>query len=515
MSIRNFKKSKFIHFSLLVIIVGFLYSNTLNLGFFSDDFLGIARYNKMGLGGLSNNYDNPFYMPFSFIFQALELSFFKSYLAIKIINLLLFLSTSFLLYMITTRILVISGNPKNKVSTTLIVTLLFLCSPYQTEAVNWFSSQAYLLSTFFAMLALHQLIKDTLKTNTAFYLYLLFFFFALLNKEISLILPFIAFFLRSLQSNNQKVNLRLFILGNLIVLLVYFTLRYLYLGAFIGGYGIEAHTNLSPQILTYGIIAYLAKFFLYYRYLPQELRLAIPIIIFLISFVIAILHYTRFGALTKNRGKLILVLLSIFIISLLPVLNLETSFLGNIQSDRYGYFPSIFFALFIGASLRPIWPKLFFLTGITIVGLSSYLTIQTNTHWVEAKNIRDVFLSEITQLDDQKELILINLPDNYEGVYLFRHGFEQCINESLFNNLSIAYNHAITDNQQFKLKGSDSETNIEINEVLTQHHERIPGISFLRQNRKTLMSIKHNDVPCGAIYFFDKVKLIKLKPSQQ
>ena len=208
-------------------------------------------------------------MPCSFLFQALEISLTKSYLVIKTINLSLFISTAILIYSLTSRVFTLTKTSENTGRTALIITLLFVCSPYQTEAVNWFSSQAYLLSTFFAILGLHFLLKNSKRKNTGFYYYFLFLFLALLNKEISLILPIIAFLLRFLQTKDERVKFQHFVLGNILVLLVYFILRFIYLDALVGGYGTEAHLNTAPAVLSYGVIAYTAKFFFFYRYLPQ------------------------------------------------------------------------------------------------------------------------------------------------------------------------------------------------------------------------------------------------------
>lgn len=244
------------------------------------------------------------------------------------------------------------------------------------------------------------------------------------------------------------------------------------------------------------------------------MRLALPIAVTLFGLVITVLHYTRYNALTKGRGKIILILFFLFLVSLLPVLTLETSFLGNIQGDRYGYFPSFFFVLFIGIALRPVWPKLFLSIGILLVGLSAYLTVQTNKHWIEAKNIRNAFLNEISTLEEEKQFILLNAPDNYEGVYLFRHGLEQSIDPAIYQKMIVAYSHAITRNQQIRLKEGNDEITLEFNEILTEYQDQLPGLSSLQLNEGTCLSIELDSIAHRTIYYFDKKELKAIKLPQ-
>lgn len=415
----------------LVLIVFILYSGTFDLGFFSDDYEGIARYQKWGFTGLNENYGNAFFMPFSFLFQALELQILSHYALIKIVNLLLFSGTGIFIYQIARRLF---HEKTNSRYIALFTALVFLCSPFQTEAINWFSSQAYVLATFFSVWALWILLREKQSWRTPIYFNLLF-LLALLNKEISLVLPLIVavFYLAKLGGNPSILKKSL--LGSLLILVLYFVLRWLTLGNLIGGYGEEVHANANPVVLWNGLTAYFAKFFGFYRYFPFGFRqvFALGMIILTCS---AVIHqiWKR-----SASAKVSVSLLICFCISLLPVINLETSFLGDVQSDRYGYFPSVFFSLFLGSILP--WKdhaSRYWISAIWIY-LSIGLLISTQTIWMRAAKIRTEFIIAI-RAQKANDFYLLNVPDNCEGVYIFRHGLEEMIgNEKTIRPLS--YQH--------------------------------------------------------------------------
>jgi hypothetical protein len=410
-----------IPFTLIFVVFAF-YSHTLELGFFSDDFEGIARYQKWGLSGLGENYGNAFFMPFSFLFQAAEVQLLVHYSLIKVLNLLLFSGTGIFLYALARRFFV--DHAQEKVLS-FFVALVFLCSPYQTEAINWFSSQAYVLATFFIVWALWILLREKQSWRTPFYFNFLF-LLALLNKEIALVLPMILALLLFFRMETAGTNLKKSLYGSVGILLLYFLLRWLVLGELIGGYGSAVHSNLNPLVLGQGLAAYVAKFFGFYRYFPSVFNKVFAVII--LSLLVLALWLGR-----KKEAKSLLpplCFLLCFLVSLLPVLNLETSFLGDIQSDRYGYFPSVFFALFLASCLQAL--KAWLRHGAMLIWLSLSLVFlwQTQAIWQEAAVKRDQF-SEALHADFLPgEFHLLNIPDNWKGVYLFRHGLEEFLHQN-------------------------------------------------------------------------------------
>jgi len=74
-------------------------------------------------------------------------------------------------------------------------------------------------------------------------------------------------------------------------------------------------------------------------------------------------------------------------------------------------------------------------------------------------------------LEEQDQFVLLNLPDNYERGDLFRHGLEQCVDKNVYQKMSLSHSHAITRNQEIKLKEGDGEILLEMNDILTEYQK--------------------------------------------
>jgi hypothetical protein len=138
----------------------------------------------------------------------------------------------------------------------------------------------------------------------------------------------------------------------------------------------------------------------------------------------------------KNSGFIML----LFFISLLTVINLETSFLGNIQSDRYGYFAAVFFSIFLGFVLFSIcYKRVFFAWMLLITCLFTFHTIKTNNNWLKAGEIADRLICSFMKFESNHDIYIMNLPDNYNGAYIFRCNFAECmmLNAPTFNQNKI------------------------------------------------------------------------------
>jgi hypothetical protein len=210
-------------------------------------------------------------------------------------------------------------------------------------------------------------------------------------------------------------------------------LRYLVFGNVVGGYGAEVHLNFSVSEMIFTLTAYFAKFFLLYRYIPDEIIWLLKtdivrssVIVMIIGFAI-LLFVLRKSNRYNHSIRLILFSVAAIAISLAPVINLETSFLENIQSDRYGFLPSIFFVLtlvfLLGlARSKAITTSIILLT----IAVFSFSLWQTNNIWEQAHKLRTSFAESATDIlkRDSKALI-VNIPDNYKGVYLFREGLSE------------------------------------------------------------------------------------------
>jgi len=224
-----------------------LYSPSYDCGFFSDDYIGLDRYQEQGLLGFKNNFNDRFFLPVAYLFQVIELFLFgKNYFFYHLTNILLFaLSTNILRICIAE-----SGffnNPVDKQKVSFLAALIFAVIPYQTETVNWYSSQAYLISVLFTLISAYYLIQHTKKRRWSLTIHFIFLFLAISAKEIALTTPLIfIIYLHKLNMHSRSFLIK-YTIYCVVVLSLYFIWRVISLGEIIGGYGQDVHLNVGEQ----------------------------------------------------------------------------------------------------------------------------------------------------------------------------------------------------------------------------------------------------------------------------
>jgi hypothetical protein len=321
--------------------------------------------------------------------------------------------------------------------------LLFLCLPYNTEAVVWYSAKSYIIASFFLLISFicYLRYKETGKAKhigislTAFGL-------SLFAKEIGIVFPIIVLIIE-LKSHKENIRQKVFrIVFYFAILAIYFLVRFIVLGAFVGGYDEDVHLNFSMKMIIYNYFLYILKFFAFFRYVPVHNTVIYTVMAVL--FIGLLVMFGRGIALSKEIKpalKLMTMLILTFIILLLPVINLETTFLSQVQSDRYGYLPSVaaVFILTTFIGFIPIKNVLKNTISIIIIIIFSYLTITTNMLWRDAAHRSENIVNSLIKLtnEETKDIYILNLPDNYRGIYMFRGGLKEALYNLDKNTASI------------------------------------------------------------------------------
>jgi hypothetical protein len=133
----------------------------------------------------------------------------------------------------------------------------------------------------------------------------------------------------------------------------------------------------------------------------------------------------------NESSRLILLALAAFIISLLPVIHLETSFVGSPQSDRYGYLPSAFFVIIVSAMAAFITRKAIVIGILCLVMVWFYTQVQAlNSNWMRAGDMVKKITNEFHPVDGIS--YITNIPDNFNGAYFLRNGLAEAV--SVINN---------------------------------------------------------------------------------
>jgi len=439
-------------FSLILVTGILVYRQTFSFNIIlADSYDLLFYYQKYGLSGIQFNFFDPMLNPVSNIlnFSLFQLIadnssgwiFFA--FSLHVLN-------SFLVYLISEKL--VSNyiqNKSNSFFVSILASGMFLLSPYQTEAVLWAPRQTdFVIATAFALTSIYFMMCFFKTPITKYVLLLhLFYLLAILSFESPLPLPgiFVAYFLVLLMTGKTSITFigffKKILLPNIIIIVSYFLLSKIWLGTWIPHYGAKVHLNFSIQILTDNIIKYLAKFFLFYRYLPASRHDFLQQIFFkdtsnvvlAFSFWILVLSIVYFAIKMMLRIKLELKFMMVFlflsfIFLLLPVINLDTSFLGAIISDRYGYLPSAVFYIFLSFLFYFLFSRTWKIVSFLWILGSTILLLQTFPLW---ENSGD-YCTRLTNnfkpyLATNENIYILNMPDNINWVLTARSGFASYI----------------------------------------------------------------------------------------
>lgn len=457
---------------LFVLINFFLYFPTRNAKFTSDFYSLVGQFEEYGAKGLLTGFDDTGLHPVFFstlfilyrLFDLNNLIWFLLFIPLHGLN-------AFMVFKVFGRMLQNVAIEKGP-AIAFVAALFFLVSPYQTEAVVWAATIHYLICVALCLICTGLVVKyfessterprsqslplnskEHLRSRPATKHYMAMailsfvcFMIALYALEIALMLPFIliaflAFMYFNTFSFRKILNaFGIFVLPQFVGIFLYFLHSRMKFGQWIGHYGADTHLNFSPEMVGTNLNLYLLKFTTFFRYIPvteknhvfkaaSEPVFAFGILILiglLILFSLGLIFLNKKSTQNKTKLKVVLVFFFTFIAALWPVINLETTSLIDIQSDRYGYFASIFFYLLLSSLLfflakRVVWTLSFFW-----IAASIFLLVETNKNWKIA-GIVGKGLIENYKWFEARKIYVLNVPDNVGGAYLFRNGFRESI----------------------------------------------------------------------------------------
>ena len=319
--------------------------------------------------------------------------------------------------------------------------LCFLLSPYQAEVMVWRASFHYL--TGFAMLlsflVLTQKYLDSPKNKYAIAANILF-LASTLTLEFFVLTPFLTLvllvfyrFSTSKIGNFQK-TLLLFVGLPLLSLGLYFITFHTVYGRWIAHYGASAHDKFyTPEAAaTYGkyVMKHLACLRHFYLVLPEKYAnykekifnsFDIPTISWAVYALVVsafLLGLSRFKTL-KPKTKFIYFNFIFFSTFILPVVTLFFAMGLLSENDRLGFMASPF--LFIGffTVLSHLPKRVFWAVSILYLTFNVFFLVKTTQFWFKSEKIYGKLVQEFKWWDAD-EVLILNLPDNFHGVPMFR-----------------------------------------------------------------------------------------------
>lgn len=297
-----------------------------------------------------------------------------------------------------------------------LAALLFLFYPFHNESVLWIVGRGALLTTLLGIVILRVGIS-TISLRWKYLVTSILYFIGLLTYESIIIIPVILFIIIYRQYKEARIYIYwLLWLG--LAFFTYFIIRYIVAGVIVGGYG---GTMFSISFSEYAL-----------KYFKALGRLLVPpfdktywfvslVILVLFAFIIYIIQLWK-----KKKNQVffynyVQLWICLLISVVVPLFGVSTH---NFEGDRLLYFPSVFFVLLLAQMLMNIESLkvkkcLTFFIAFYFISCF-YINIY---YWFKANNIINSTLTYVINQHDKRKTIIVNLPQEEEGIFVFRNGF--------------------------------------------------------------------------------------------
>lgn len=420
----------------------FAYRNCLDIFIPAENYAFLYNYANHGKEAIFMNAreSGPRFVAFTMLFYLYKLLGTTSYLWI-VVSISLHIIVSFVICQIAELLLNIVFEKKT-ILLSFFCGLIFLLSPYQTENLLWTPINTLVLFNACATLAgiylfLRYLENAERKKIIAIHV---FFLLGIFSYEYILIFPLIYVLLYILirKIGNTMLHPKDFtirvIAPQVLIIFFFFLSCKIVNGTWFYHAGTLDEIVQTPEYLK-TLLKYFAKFFLFYRYLTIEkldefLRVfsknGWSILLSTITLLLgACLLLWKAVKINPRTGYFLITLLACFLVSLIPVLPLDSSFLKFIYPDRYGYLPSLFFYLFLVAAIYVVFSKY---SAPLLIGYSALcwvLLARTLPAWSASNEQCNNLTENYRRFVQYERVYVLNVPTYYRGVVAFRSAFAE------------------------------------------------------------------------------------------
>lgn len=434
-------------FLLFLLVNLAVYGNVLRSYFLSDDYRLIGRAVDHGLLWGFRRFLRPV-LVLSFVAD-LKLWQLEP-LGYHLTNLFLHTANGLLLVVLSVSLLGTVPMPRRHVFLiSALAGLLFLALPSHTESVSWISGRSDLLATGFMLASLiAYCVFCQSRRSRILLLALVSFTLALLTKESAVSLPFVILlctipFAVPCDSNTRLLSLATAPLLFFAVLAPYAVLRYAWVGELVGGYGPKAHLTFDTSLILYKTICMALRTFLppmsdRFAELVQANAYLSPMrgaaLALLLSFLVISLSrlLTAFRTAispTPRRLALLIMLLAAAYWVTAPMLGTVGVSLTDTQGERFLYTPSVFASIAVVYALS-LAGRVWLLAVPGALGIAILCAVQThrvNENWRIAGELSRALVHDLAAHAQRTQMLLINVPDNYNGAYVLRNGLDEAV----------------------------------------------------------------------------------------
>ncbi|KKR99804.1 MAG: hypothetical protein UU49_C0003G0018 [Candidatus Magasanikbacteria bacterium GW2011_GWC2_41_17] len=406
----------------------FLYRPILKSLFVSDDFDWVARaknttlvLENLFLRNAEGTRDSGVYRPITVLsfwpnYQASGLNSFGYHL----VNVFLHFGSAFLLFWLVWQL-----TGRNNCWLAFLVGLFFLIFPNHPEAVSWISGRNDVLAVFFFLLSFNLYVLFRIGGR---YLWLgvssLAFALAIFSKEMAASLPIIllAYELVWQKSALWKKKIS-FILPLATILGLYILLR-----QFATGLLFSSYSNIQSSFSIFSAINIFIRSLISHFISPAQIWITNGLASHWFLFILLLMCAAWLGWRFCQEKKLYLFSILFFIIALGPVYNLQLSGFTS-EGERFVYLPSIGMAMLLAVIVAGLWKKwriLGIITAMVLIVYFSFNLWQRNLIWQNAGALSQQLLADFaseTNLKPGEGAVIMGLPDNIGGAYVFRNGW--------------------------------------------------------------------------------------------
>lgn len=430
-----------IYLPALILLAALLaFSSNLNSYFLSDDFVQIGKVLHGDFSVSWGQAHGGFFRPLFILSYIIDSRIWHERpFGYHLTNVLVHALNSFLVFGLGLRLLQHLKLPASSTkAATGAAAALFLLHPSHTEAVIWISGRADLLATCFCLGSLwcygaYVDAQRIVYLSLALVLGVL----ALLAKESAICLPFLILIVGLYLSRGKRVFVEF---GAFAAILVAFVLvRGYSLGSLVGGYGTGQHLNFAPgwirdrllEAVARSILPALPAVWSWFLFKPLQSPLFILIALAILALLAGaiVLRRRRYRASErKSQNRLLLVFVSLFLVALLPAINLRLS-LYETLGERFLYLPTVFSCLLIGyLSIILVRHRMIWLIALVCaLGFYSWRLYVANRLWQEAAQLTRSIKDELATSATQSHLMILNAPDNLRGVPIFHNGLPEAL----------------------------------------------------------------------------------------
>ncbi|MBS1914776.1 MAG: hypothetical protein JST87_00765 [Bacteroidetes bacterium] len=389
----------------------------------------------------------------------------------------------------------------------IIASILFLTYPFHNESIVWIVGRASLIGNFFGFLSL-VFLTGKLPEKTKIFFVCASYFIGLASYESIIVFPAIGLlFIYTGKRNLRECSIWAFWFS--LTLLIHLIVRIWVSGSVMGEYGSGV---ASGRYIAYFLNIFKVMGRLFLPPVEDSKSLSVYFVVLLV-FLSAILYLVCKKYRQDSSGKslfykLFLMLAVACVIPVIFAVSTKTS-----ESDRFLYYPSFFFCgciSFIVVGLVANRVLLLFIT----VGLLSYNIFfleKNNLNWIEASRIVNNIITTIKEKNNSGKIYVVNIPDEMDGAYIFRQGFNDAL---IINQMDTSQINAVNHlkREQMLLLPKNIVPLEENNEL------KIPPQVTIKNNTLLSMPIPPDEKPSSfytidpddIIFYWNKNKLVLL-----